>query len=385
MLRPQKVCHLTSVHEALDDRIFYRECLTLAKAGYRVIIIAPGESDAVESGIQIRSVPVPSTRRARMLRTTWQIYRAAVGERADIYHLHDPELLVFAPLLRLRGKQVIYDAHEDTPNDVATKEWIPRWLHAPVAACATLVLRGAAVICSRIVAATPHIAKRFPEHKTAVVANYPDLEQLGAATYRPFEQRARRAAYVGSISQIRGIREMVRAFERSKIPADARLVIAGRFGAFDDGALEREVRTLSGWSRVDFRGWQSRDAVAELLCDAQVGLLVLHPKQSFIDSLPSKLFEYMAAGLPVVASDFPLWRAILENAGCGVLVDPLDADAIADAIGFLLSHQKEAEAMGERGRRVAARTYNWANEAQSLLGLYEGVCGGSKMWAVQRA
>jgi glycosyltransferase involved in cell wall biosynthesis len=101
--------------------------------------------------------------------------------------------------------------------------------------------------------------------------------------------------------------------------------------------------------------------------------VILHPEKSFITSQPTKLFEYMAAGIPVIASDFPLWRSIIQEAGCGILVDPLDTQAIAAAIEYLVSNPREAEAMGQRGRRAAEKQFNWANEEQTLLSFYSSL------------
>ena len=97
---------------------------------------------------------------------------------------------------------------------------------------------------------------------------------------------------------------------------------------------------------------------------------MFRPAPNNIEAQPNKLFEYMAAGIPVVASDFALWRAIVDDTGCGLLADPCDPNAIATAVAYLLSHDREAEAMGRRGREAVARRYNWSAEEPKLLHLY---------------
>jgi len=305
-----------------------------------------------------------------MTRTVWQVYRSAVRADGDVYHFHDPELIPMGFLLRLRGKKVVYDVHEDLPRQILSKHWIPWWLRGVVAKGAELMEALAARFLDGIVAATPAIAARFPREKTVVVQNFPILSEFVVSEVVPYKERPPYVVYVGGISVIRGIFEMVKAMEHLPPNGQATLVIAGEF---TPPALEEEVRKLPGWERVQFLGWQTRQQVVSLLGKARMGLVLLHPTPNYIDALPVKLFEYMAAGIPVVASDFPLWRRIVEEASCGLLVNPLDPGAIAEAITWLLEHPEEAEAMGKRGRRAVLEKYNWEKEAEKLIEFYRSI------------
>jgi len=121
---------------------------------------------------------------------------------------------------------------------------------------------------------------------------------------------------------------------------------------------------------MDAQGFVSRKDVAKLMGDSRMGLVLFHPAPNHIAAQPNKLFEYMSAGIPVIASDFPLWRQIVESSNCGLLVDPLNPQSIADAICWLIEHPKEAEEMGRCGREAVEREYNWGHEEAKLLSFY---------------
>jgi glycosyltransferase involved in cell wall biosynthesis len=364
--RNRRVVHLTTVHGPFDVRIFHKQCRTLLEAGYEVEVVAPHTETAVVEGIRIVPLRLFRSRIARMVLGVPRAFATALGRRAKVYHLHDPELLPIGVLLRATGARVIYDVHEDYPQNILTRQYLPRVLRHPIAAVVRMIEWLATRVFDGVVAATPGIARRFPSGKTVTVMNYPRLAEFGAGVGPTYQEREPHIAYVGVIDRNRGAFEMVRAM--SQLPASAtRLLMGGRFSPSD---LNGELSRVPGWERVEFLGWLDRHAVAKTLARARVALLVLQPTPAYLDSYPVKLFEYMAAELPVVASDFPLWREILGAADAGVLVDPGNPQAIASAISRLLDDPASAEAMGRRGRRAVEERYTWEATAASLMGLY---------------
>jgi glycosyltransferase involved in cell wall biosynthesis len=225
----------------------------------------------------------------------------------------------------------------------------------------------AGCVLDGIVAATPTIAGRWPRSKTVTVQNFPFREELADEGGLPYDRRPYHAVYLGGIEAVRGIREMVEALEHLPDNLAVKLVLAGRFSPPE---LEAEIRQLPGWRRVEFIGWASREQIAKILASARLGLVTLHPVPNYVKAYPTKLFEYMSAGIPVVASDFPLCREIVDGTGCGLLVNPLDPKAIAQAIRYLLENPTEARAMGQRGRQAVVEKYNWETESQRLLEFY---------------
>jgi glycosyltransferase involved in cell wall biosynthesis len=369
-----KSVHLASTHRAGDPRIFHKECRTLAEAGYEVVLVVPHERDEVVGGVQIRAVPVPASGKDRLRHTLRDVYRRALAEGPDaVYHLHDAELLPAGLALKARGRRVVYDAHEDTPKQVRYQHWIPRRMRPPVALGYAALERLAGRLFDGIITAEPPNAERFPSEKVVVIHNYPIVSELEQAGAVPYADRDALVVYVGSISRVRGAEEMVRMMRWLPDALRAELVLAG---GHHPASLRDALGALAGPVRLTQTGYVDRPGVAEILARARVGLAVLHPVQKYVEAYPTKLFEYMAAGLPVVVSDFPGWRAIVDEAGCGLAVDPLDEAALAGAVRWLLEHPAEAEAMGRRGQAAVRERYGWAHEGRRLVGFYERLAAG---------
>ncbi|HZT12886.1 MAG TPA: glycosyltransferase, partial [Candidatus Baltobacteraceae bacterium] len=313
------------------------------------------------------SVPLPRNRFERMTRTVWHVYRAALEERADVYHFHDPELMGVGLALRMRGAQVVFDVHEDIPQDIADKPWLPGWARPALAAASTAALRLLQRGYTAIVTATPAIARRFVHGRTVVVANYPSLDEIPRLSPVPFEQRPKAAIYLGAITELRCIEEMLAAMLSPELAPGTRLTLAG---TFETPELERRVRAMPGWARVDYLGFCPRSAVAAAFETARAGLLLFRPAANHEEAMPTKLFEYLGAGLPVVISDTMRCSAIVRENHCGIVVNPRDVGAIARAVSYLVENPAVAQAMGERGRAIVEEQYQWTSEAQKLMKLY---------------
>jgi glycosyltransferase involved in cell wall biosynthesis len=367
----KKVCLLSSVRPATEHRILSKEGASLVRAGYRVSIVAPHPHDAVLSGIVIKAVPKFTSRLARMVRNPWFVYREALRQCADVYHFHDPALMPVGWLLKLHGKRVLYDVREDTPADIHDKYWIPRGAQPVVAWAIDIAEKLSGRMLDGIVAATPHIGQRFPRSKTVVVQNFPLLDEAFPASH-PYLERPPLVLYIGSINAVRGVPELVDAIGLLPETLRARLALGGEF---EPAALEQEVRQKPGWKRTDYTGWQDRRGLLDLLSRARVGVVPFLPTANTRDAQPIKLFEYMIAGLPIVASNLPRLREIVTKVQCGILVEPGQPEAMAEALQWLLEHPTEAQAMGHRGRQAVLQTYNWNSQAQLLVDLYRKVTG----------
>jgi len=341
----------------------------LARSGKHVVLVAPHQRDEIVDSVEVKGIRSSGGRFVRMTRTAWSLYREALRQNGDVYHFHDPELIPLGLLLAARGKIVVYDIHEDAPADILHKDYIPRRLRRPLMWSVRKLEDAACRRFSGLIAATPTIAERFYSinANTVVVHNFPMIDEIAPNVDLPWNERPRAVAYIGSISERRGIREILQALTLLPSGSPAQMMLAG---PFSPNELPTELAKQPGWTRVQYLGMLDRPSVANLLSRVRLGLLVLQPEPNFVNARPIKLFEYMAAGIPVIASDFPLWRQIIGEAGCGLLVDPHDPQAIARAMEYLLSHDAEAEAMGRRGRKAACELYNWDSQERVLLKFY---------------
>lgn len=364
-MKTLRIVHLTSVHSALDSRIFKKECRSLARAGFDVTVVGPHPMDTVEEKVRILAVKKHQSRIARMTRTVWSVFQTAKSLDADVYHFHDPELIPVALLLRRNGKNVVYDIHEDFPRDLLFKPYLPRWSKLLLSQLAGSLERFACRYFSGLVSVTPSIAARLQavNRRTVIVCNYPFPEELVGTEPRDWESRNLAAVYVGTITPQRGIAEMVRAMAQLPDSLNASLEIAG-------DCVYESLTELEGWSRVRFHGALDQPSTYRLLRSVRVGIVCEHPIPTFVEAMPVKLFEYMGAGLPVIASDFPLWRKMLSGIDCAIFVDPLSVNEIADAIEYLLTHPKEAEEMGRRGQAAVIEHLNWNTQLPKLVNLY---------------
>ncbi len=365
-----RVVHLTSVHPRSDIRVFLKECRSLAAAGFEVyLVVADGKGPAIVDGVNIVDAGARSGGRlGRAVLTAARVFAAARRLRADIYHFHDPELLPWGLLLRLTGAKVVYDTHEHLAEDILTKHYLPRPLRRGLSFFAgrgeLLAARG----LSAVVAAYPHIENRFKELDVPSVSicNYPLGDELQRP--RPWDERAMQACYIGGISFNRGVRELAAAAQLCR----TQIVLAGPMW---DRVTPGEAATLPGWTRLSYRGVISRTEVAEVMGHSRVGIVTFLPTVSHINAHPNKLFEYMSAGIPVVASDFPIWREIVAATGSGLCVDPTNPAAIAAAIDRLAGDADFGAQCGLNGLRAVAGEFNWSAQANKLLKLYQQLRG----------
>lgn len=359
-----KVCHLSSAHPPFDNRIFYKECMSLSKAGHDVFYVVPGHVDEKINGVQIIGVKKNTNRLKRMIFTVSSVYKKAMYINADVFHFHDPELIWVGWLLKRKNKKVIYDVHEDVPRQILAKYWLPIPLRRITSIIVEKIERYFSKDFDAIVTATPFIKNRFLKYnpKTIDINNYPQIENIQI----DWTNKKNEICYIGSIAEIRGVKELIAAIES----IDVKLHLAGIFSPL---SLRKELVSKKGWKKIIEWGFVDRKTISKILSRSKIGMVTLYPAENYLDSQPTKMYEYMAAGIPVIASDFPYWKKIVETNNCGICVNPFSSKQISDAILFYLKSEDSAKKHGLNGREAILNTYNWANEEKKLIELYDSL------------
>ncbi len=355
------------MHPRDDVRIFHKECKSLAEYGYQVsLIVADNGSDDTQGKVKIYDVGKERSRRHRIIKTPKKILKKALSLNCQLYHFHDPELLSIGKKLIKKGKKVIYDIHEDLPKQIRHKPYLNTFVKRLLSATIEKYEKAKSKQLSALITATDSIKERFSRFHPIVISvkNYPIQKEL--ETTAPWAQRKNQVCYIGSLSKTRGIIEILSSATNTR----AKLLIAG---AFSDEGIEQEALQHPGWNSVIYKGFVDRAEIRKILQESKIGLVTLHPTPGYMEALPVKMFEYMLGGIPVIASDIPLWRKIVEETSCGIVVDPYNPNDIANAIEKILNDDDQAEQMGKNGQKAIAETYNWENEKIKLFELYESL------------
>lgn len=362
-----KVCHITTAHSPSSNRIFHKQIKTLVNAGYDAIFIVQNDKNEKVDGAHIIALPKAKNRIHRMLWLPWKSLVLALKQKALIYHFHDPELIVIGLILKLLKKKVIYDAHEDVPRQILSKTYAIKPLRKVVAWMAERIENFAARRFDIVVAATPFIRDRFLRVRCSSldINNYPILSEFFISDSF-WSNKEYAVCYIGAIDSYRGLFEMVDAVGRTS----CNLLLAGHFASTGERA---RALPMPGWSHVEELGHVSRSEVKNILSRSLAGLVCYHPVPNHIDAQPTKMFEYMCAGIPVIASDFPLWKKFIEDNKCGICIDPLNPSAISEAISWIAHHCDEARNMGRNGLQSMKEKYSWESEQKKLILIYESL------------
>lgn len=365
-----KVCHVTSAHPPRDVRIFRKECSSLARAGYDVYLVEQGDSGE-ENGVHLVGVGRPSGRLNRMTGFARRVYRAALAVDAEIYHLHDPELLPWGMKLKRRGKKVIFDSHERYSEMLKHKPYLPEWCTRIIAAVYTRYER---YVFKRLDGVIFPCLKdgRHPFEgmcpRVATVNNVAMLEEL-YDKYDPDHPKWEESLiYVGELSHERGVTHTVLAAEQSG-------AVAYFGGGFSDPDYRAKLEAMPEYACARFLGRLDRQQVLDTLQSCRIGManLLNVGQYNQYDNLPTKVYEYMSLGLPTILTRAPYNEAVAAEYGFGICVDPENVEETARAIRYLLDNPEEAGRMGENGRRAIREKFNWTLEQENLLALYRDI------------
>ena len=368
----KNICILTTAHTATDIRIFHKEAVTLAAAGFHVEIIGQHQKEEVIGGILIIPIAPAKNRFSRFCIMPIKMFFAAAKRNADVYHFHDPELVPTGFFLKVFcGKKVIYDSHEDAPSAVFYRQWLPNFFKPLASFAFGFMEKTMARFFDCVIGATPHIAGKFKSRRVETISNYPLLsyfEDIPVKVFREGAGSSFAAIYAGNFEFVRGILQIVDAIGLVDPVINVVLELAGKFTEDD---FKNKVISSPGWKRVVLLGWIPLKEAYLAIAKADVALVCFLPTGVNLEAVPNKIFEYMAAGVPLIYSNFPMWRQIAD--GCGVAVDPKDSLSIAGAIEYLAKNKDIARQMGEKGKKMVKECYNWDKEGKKLIDIYRNL------------
>ena len=361
-----KIAHITSVHPQNDNRILYKECATLAENGYDITLIVSGGESQKIGKVKIVSYPrAKGGRLKRMFKTSFiDMIKVCREVDAELYHFHDPELMFVGLYLKVTGKKVIYDIHENNPASILSKPYIKSKLVKKLLSKLFDIFEKASIkFFDAIVTARPDISKRLKHKNMITLRNFPILPNLLENKKIDIVKSKPSIIYVGGMHNIRGTNELIDAFEKLD---EYELWL---LGPLMDVKLKKRVE--DGCKNVRYFGVVEAYEVFSYIDCADIGIITFLEEPNHINTLATKPFEYMACGKPMIMSNFAYWQEIFKDSS--LYVDPSNSADIANKIKFLMDNKELQKSMGIVNKRLSQDDYNWEKESQKLLDLYRNL------------
>lgn len=362
-----KVAHLTNVHRRFDTRIFLKECVSAAQNKFDTfLIVADGLGDEESEGVKIIDVgKQPSNRLKRFVTTSRKIYKKALEIDCDIYHFHDPELLFVGYLLKRKGKIVIYDIHENVSEQILCKKYIPGKITRLIF---SKLYRSIETFFGRkldaFVTVTEGVARHLNHKNIHVVRNVPILSIIDSIYPQKSKNKDFTIIYPGSITRNRGIFDLIEALYYLKNKAVLHL-----YGNWYSEAFKEECENHPGWKYVSYMGVVSPKEVFIQIKKSDLGVHLVHDITNFEDSLPVKVYEFMACNIPCIVSDTKTHRELLGD--YVYYATPKNARDIAAKIEDIINNESERHNTIVSARKFVENDNSWEKEKNKLISLYE--------------
>lgn len=367
-----RICHVTSAHERYDVRIFQKECTSLSESGYDVtLIVNDNKPTEFFCGVTIYSVNREYSSRLQRILAIKSILKKALEIDAQIYHLHDPELLLIAKKLKKKGKKVVFDSHEFYYEQIRTKPYIPKAIRRLIAQCYYKYETNVMKSIDAVVGVKPLLVEgkeidpfSFRCKKVVFLGNYP--KKVNDLIINSKKKMGFKVCYAGGLTYERGITHLIDACYK----AECTLILAGNFSSEE---YHEELKKKESYKCVDYRGVCDRNEVYNIYNEASVGAATLLDVGQYykMNDFATKVIEYFQMKLPVIISDYPYAVKMNDNYNFGICVDPQSIDDIAKALLRLKDNSNLASELGENGYKLYRDQFNWENEELKLLELYE--------------
>jgi glycosyltransferase involved in cell wall biosynthesis len=358
-----KVCHISTVHPLLDDRIFYKECISLVQAGYDVSLVITHTKQETIDGVKIIPLKESKGRIHRILIKSFIAFRKALKTKSKLYHFHDPELIFVGIMLKIVGKKVIFDSHENVSKQIESKAWIgSKVIRKIVAKLYRLIEMFGIFTFNSVISVTPEIVSFLSSKKGILIRNFPIISLIDNSK-NGIKNLKTTLIYAGGLTKVRGIKELCEAI--SYINKDVHLQL---LGPWESNEYKEECIAFSP-NKIEYVGTLPMDDVYPYIKEAAIGIATLYPEKNYLNSLPIKAFEYMTCEKPIVMSNFPYWEKEFKN--CAIFVDPKNPEDIANKIINLIDDKETMLLLGKTGRKLVEEKYSWESESKKMVDLYD--------------
>ncbi len=368
-----RITIISAVHAWNDTRIFFKEAISLAKKNYTVILIGMSDEKNIlyRNGIKVYTLK----RKRRHIRwVNWiPIIKIVLREKSEMIHFHDPELIFVGMILKLCNKKVIFDIHEDFAKQIGDKEWLPKYIRKVFSKVYKHIEKYLPKIFDKIILAEDSYRHNFSKsNNISIIHNFPRIPSLYKKDYN---SSIFKMIYVGDIRIIRGINEYINILEMAlRNSLDVQLLIVGSFAEKNLELQVKEVIKEKGLvNNIKLFGRIPNEEIYSILMNCEIGLALLHPVQNYLNSYPTKIFEYMSVGLPVLASNFKLWKNIILENECGKCVNPLIINESYEVIRDYYFSEDLRRKHGMNGQIAVRMKYNWGNEEKLLYEAYDNL------------
>ena len=366
------ICHISTVHKLIDNRILYKECTSCASNGFKTYLVINSEKEQTINGVNIIPLKEKGSRLYRMTIKQIAALIKALKTGASVFHLHDPELIPMGIFLKALNKKVIFDFHELVYHQIEDKDY----LNPKIKKVAKNIYKAFESIAvsefDGLILAEDGYREYFEKNyknrfdKIEFIRNYPRISVLEKVKPHPCTKTKPIVAYLGDLTYIRGILHMLKAVEL--LEGKVEFMLIGKWGSKE---IEEKAKNEKGWQYTNYLGFLPPETAYSHLKNADIALALVHPVKNHMTSRLVKIFEYMGLGIPALLSDFQYWRESF-NDYC-YYTDPLKPEKIAESISSILENKKEAEEKAKKAKEFVLSNFSWENEEKKLINFYERI------------